>query len=132
MGAGGEHAPLSDAVHGRVVGSLLFETLHSSDVVVSSCLSVFDSSSVSGSTSEGGSGHCLTSKAAMETPAVPEIIFNKRCSRALHKFICEGNCSVNWFLYLSTRFVTRLAIASFARFLSSLNKSWLSCNQSIN
>ena len=131
IGAGGEDVPLSDAVHCRVVGSSLSETSHSG-VVTYSCLSFFDSSSVSGSTSEGGSGHWRRSKAAMETPAVPEIIFNKRCSRALHRFICEGNCSVNWFLYLSTRFATRLASASFARLLSSFNKSWLSCNQAIN
>ena len=126
-GAGGEHAHWSDAVHGRVVGSSLSSS--HSDVSGSLCSSVLGSSSVSGSTSVGGSGHWRTSKAAKETPAVPEITFTKRCSRSFHTRIWEGNWSFNLLLYISTRFLLRSAMTCFARFLSSFNKARLSCKQ---
>ena len=114
--------PWSDAVHAWIVGSSLTEILLTSFFHIHLLFSLRHL--YRDRLRKGRSGHWWISKAAIGTPLVPEIIFSKRSSRALHTVIWDGNCS---FLYLSTRFATRFDTACFARLRNSHNKACLSC-----
>ena len=120
--------PESLELHARMVGSSVLSIGYGavSQVFASTCLL---SSSVSGSISAGGSGHSLVNKTALDRPAAPLIISNKRDSLAPHNLISKGKDVLNPRLYASIRFCSLLAIACLDFFLISRKNSFLTCTQ---